>query len=364
MRDLSSSLNQEKKMYNNKLKLKRNNNVLLTAISSMVLLCSTTFASDLTLSNTYATQQSKVSTTVNIDTSPIENFKADDHNRLNDLEALVSQLVLTLIGVKSDLANANSTINTLQTNLIATQDSLAVVKSNSVLELDGLLRYAVIDGHDTAEFTAINVQVNDGTGSTSGPVNGLGNLTIGYNETTYGAPEFCSSPQHDNQIDCEGASATNIWDNNVRRGSHNLIIGRYNSYDDYGSFIAGEENIVNAPFASISGGKSNIANAYNSRVSGGIRNKATAIYSNVSGGNDNTASGNFSTVNGGYDNTASGGSSTVSGGGNNTASANYSSVSGGRNNTASSFYTSVSGGLNRISDGFYDWVAGSLVEDQ
>ncbi|MBL4659813.1 MAG: hypothetical protein JKY19_05625 [Alcanivoracaceae bacterium] len=350
-------------------KFKRYENNLLVIISSMVLLSSVARASELTVPNTFVAHQPAIAADVNVNFSAVETSVDDNHSRLVILESLVTQL-------QTNLANANAVINTIQTDLTTTQNNLAManstiatlqtdlssVENNSVLELDGLLRYAFINGHDTAEFRAINVHVNDGSGDTSGAVNGLGNLTIGYNENNDNAPEFCSDPQHDNQIDCENGSE--IWDKNVRRGSHNLIVGQFNSYDDFGSFIAGQFNVVNAAHSSVSGGRRNTASGSTSSVSGGFSNVASGVVSSISGGSQNTASGGGSSVSGGNGNTTSGGSSSISGGRDNTSRGTITSISGGRDNTASGEYSSVSGGLSRTASGSNDWVAGSLFEDQ
>ena len=132
-------------------------------------------------------------------------------------------------------------------------------------------------------FEGCNVHILSGSGSTSGftaganTVNGLGNLIVGYNENI-------------------GFSA--------RTGSHNIVVGPFHAYSSYGGLVAGIDNTISGPFASVSGGQSN------------------------------TASGAFP-----------------------------SSVSGGRNNEASGFYSSVSGGASRSATGVEDWVAGSLFQD-
>src|SRR5690349_23345621 len=41
-----------------------------------------------------------------------------------------------------------------------------------------------VGGKPTVQFSGVNVQVVSGTGSTSGPVNGEGNLVVGYAENT------------------------------------------------------------------------------------------------------------------------------------------------------------------------------------
>ena len=139
-------------------------------------------------------------------------------------------------------------------------------------------------------FTGCNVNVQSGSGATDGNVNGLGNLIVGYNANTGG---------------------------HTRTGSHNLIVGDEHDYSSFGGLVAGFENTIAAPWAS------------------------------VSGGNHNTASGNLA--------------ASVSGGAGNTASGDWASVSGGAGNTASGNYASVSGGQGLTQPVAWGWAAGSVT---
>ena len=55
-------------------------------------------------------------------------------------------------------------------------------------------------------YTNVNLHIRSGAGATNGPINGRGNLIVGYDEEN-GDP---------------------------RTGSHNLVIGRYHSYSSFG----------------------------------------------------------------------------------------------------------------------------------
>ena len=158
----------------------------------------------------------------------------------------------------------------------------------------------------TLRISGLNVQIVNGSGTTDGPVDGLGNLIVGYNELR------------------------GVGDD--RTGSHNLIVGARQNVLSYGGLVAGG------------------------------RNEVSGIFSSVSGGESNTASGAYSSVSGGQGNTASGLSSSVSGGQSNTARGINSSVSGGASNTASGSWSSVSGGFTGSVSGFWDWRAGTLFE--
>lgn len=200
----------------------------------------------------------------------------------------MQELLDRLDALETDLATTNAA-------LLAAEARIAVLESAPLDDfvsvdfgsINGLAGPHII-------FHDANVHVRSGSGSTDnggGAPNGRGNLIVGYNGVLGGE---------------------------TRTGSHNLIVGDDHSYTSYGGFVAGVENNILAPHAS------------------------------VSGGNDNTASGDFSSVSGGTLNTASG---------------IRSSVSGGQRNEASGDSSSVSGGNNRSALGLHDWVAGGLFQD-
>lgn len=265
------------------------------------------------------------------------------------------------------------------------------MNDNSVLALDGYLKLGSRDNHPVAIFTAINLQVDNGTGKTDSDVNGLGNLTIGYNESYTSSIYYCSSPSYTLQSLCTENGY--LWGNNVRRGSHNFIVGANNSYDDYGSIIAGVGNTSNANYSNILGGIANYSAAHYSNINGGRYNETYALFSSISGGYDNitngkyssitggkenTATGDYSSITAGIENTATGESSSVSGGQRNHANGKFSSVTsgfgnqanengssvtGGQSNIANGFMSNISGGAIRVESGYNSWRAGALRQD-
>jgi hypothetical protein len=199
---------------------------------------------------------------------------------------------------------------------------------------------AGVDGRPTVEFSAVNVQVVSGTGSTSGTVNGEGNLIVGYAEHTSG---------------------------HSQAGSNNLVVGSENGWKSYGAIVGGFKNQAIGKYAtavgygnsapgaySLAAGEANTAAGTGSAVTGGAHNTAQGSPSSVTGGDYNLASGAFATVAGGCENLAGGGSplsgscttgaQSVLGGFENTASGLESTVSGGESNTAGATASSVLGG--------------------
>ncbi len=307
------------------------------------------------------------------------------NNSLNPTQAeKLESLVQQFQRLKTELDQSKTTIKRLE-------QQINIMDDNSVLALDGYLKLGFKDGHPIAIFNAINVQVDNGTGRTDRVVNGLGNLIIGYNETSSNSLYFCSNPIYTLQSRCTLNGYQ--WGNNVRRGSHNLIIGSNNSYDDYGSIIAGVGNTSNANysnilggianytaaiysnisggrynethayFSSITGGYDNVTNGKYSSILGGRENTATGLYSSISAGIKNTAEGVYSSVSGGQRNHAIGEYSSVSSGSGNQATATGSSVTGGQSNIAKGFMSNVSGGAIRVEAGYNAWRAGNLHQD-
>jgi hypothetical protein len=247
----------------------------------------------------------------------------------------------------------------------------------------------------TIRFSGVDVQIVNGLGATNGNpgdpdsvttgvVNGVGNLIVGYNEEGNPFQPF-------------------------RTGSHNLIVGHGNSYDGYGCVLAGRDHYSDAVYtgtlggwrnrprgnyATVTGGRNNVASGQESSIAGGSGNfasaqfaavlggascAATGVNATVSGGNSNTAGGPWSSVSGGQQNQANGDASSVSGGAQNQASWSFTSilggnlnlatdshatVGGGNQNQADGLWSVVSGGNGRIASGTSDWVAGTLFQDQ
>ena len=181
-------------------------------------------------------------------------------------------------------------------------------------------------------FSGINVHIVDGSETTDGEINGLGNLIIGYNELRGSGDE--------------------------RTGSHNIVVGTELNYSSYGGLVVGQRNTISGTYASVSGGSDNFASGDGASVSGGTGNVARDDYSSVSGGTYNLADGLGASVSGGHSNTARGLSASVSGGVINKAAGDYASVSGGTDNLASGSSSSVSGGVENTASAWGTIVSG------
>ena len=201
-------------------------------------------------------------------------------------------------------------------------------------QLENLLKKVRLnDDENTFIFDGLNVQIVDGSGDTEGTVNGLGNLIVGYNEM-------------------RGNSSDD------RSGSHNIVVGRRNSYSVWGGLVVGRDNTISGAYATVTAGVNNTASGNHSSVSGGTENVASAYNSSISGGYHNEASSNHASVSGGYSNNAKGEYSSVSGGYFSEANGQYSSVSGGQYNRATGQYASVSGGISNAANGLGSSISG------
>jgi hypothetical protein len=228
---------------------------------------------------------------------------------LQELRAQVEILTTALEG-------AQQTIQTLQQQVEQLTQFIRVEES----DLNGMKGpHIIIEG--------ANLHIRSGSGATDedGNLIGLGNVIIGYNELPL------------------------RLDPGDRDGSHNLIIGREHRYQNFGGLVAGFNNTISGPEASVSGGAFNTASGRVASVSGGRINEALGFGASVCGGLDNMASGGDASIGGGQRNEASGFAA---------------SISGGFQNTAQAFTANVSGGRDRNAFGPFDWAAGSLFETE
>ena len=249
--------------------------------------------------------------------APVDSSKTGSHNLIVGMENSYTGTGNIVSG------RNNSTIGNFGALLGGSENQItvnrAVISGGTGLNMDEYQGWAspvTWDHiHDTSEvqlneeslvLSGLNLYVQSGSGSTSGTINGLGNVIIGYDEGDVFS---------------------------TKTGSHNLVVGVKNSYTSYGGIIAGYHNAIEAPYTAVLAGHANTA---------------SGKYSAVIAGWANLAGGETSSVLGGYSNEATGEDSTVSGGSNNDAEGKWSSISGGSIGTVT---------------GYYDWQAGSLFED-
>ena len=250
-----------------------------------------------------------------------------------------------------------------------------------------------VNGQPTLRFSGVNIQLINGSGSTS-TNNGRGNLILGYNE----------EPRS-------------------QSGSHNLALGNNQGFTSWGSLVGGVHNTsssfgqavfggysrATAPYANVLGGWRNFASSRLSTILGGCQNvTGSAAYTTddfcftdngesqtIGGGAYNRAQGTASTATAGLQNTAVGAWSAIHGGGQNTVNrsrlrdprrqsqqhlhrpvrrrvvlgdrlglqqlgqrANWSSVMGGAGNAVAGQHAQVVGGRFNTADGYGSSILG------
>ncbi len=196
---------------------------------------------------------------------------------IGEMLALVEELRREVEALKTDLVALQTSGSTQSEDIAALQASDATQSTQisfletDVLALDrnkqGVIACLSQKGNEVF-FRGCNVNVQSGSGTTDGSLNGLGNLIVGYNENVAMPP----SPKA------------------KRTGSHNFVIGQNHEYTSYGGLVAGLRSTVSGANASVSGGLRNKASEFGASVSGGVNNSASAPRSSVSGGKNRAAS--------------------------------------------------------------------------
>jgi hypothetical protein len=188
--------------------------------------------------------------------------------------------------------------------------------------LEAKLQYVTVSGTDMY-ITGANLNLRSGSGWTGG-ANGKGNLVMGYNE---GAAE------------------------STRSGSHNIVVGGYNTYASTGGLIVGDYNEAWGPYASLLSSNNVIATAnsqYASSMSsdngmmgsafntmlGAINCDINASYGSMLGGSSNTINGSYCVIVSGQSNVIENGAlnSSILGGNSNHMWGNLSTILAGHFN--------------------------------
>lgn len=183
-----------------------------------------------------------------------------------------------LTSVQTEVTDAVDWLATLELELaeVSTAQSTFVATAD-VEDLIALEPYLAVDAsNNEVRLVGANLLIQNGTGSTLYQ-NGLGNLIVGYNETT-------------------GA---------FRSGSHNLVVGPFHEYLSVSGIVVGESNALHGPNSAAIAGYGNVAYT-SSVVMGGFSNVADGIGSSVFGSQSSAAGDLLSVVVGGYGNITDG----------------------------------------------------------
>ncbi|WP_395621188.1 hypothetical protein [Dokdonella sp.] len=314
---------------------------------------SSAVADSVVIPHTFSANTPARAAEVNDNFSAVASAVNDNAADIGVSSGLIADQAAQILALQSALADQQAAIDVLTASVATLATQLSAIQNSSVMALASNLELIQVPDPNqagveylTAEFHGINIRIVNGQGSTAS-ANGLGNLTVGYNETDANAAEVCSDGAQETQPNCVNFGGS--WARNHRSGSHNLIVGSGNAYSQYGGLLAGNRNAVTRAYATVSGGRDNLARGENAIVAGGNSNTASSRYTTVAGGGYNRAIVIGASVAGGYTNSSA---------------ANYANVSGGFGNTATGNYATVGGGRERSASGDYDWRAGTLFENQ
>ena len=215
-------------------------------------------------------------------------FQIESTQEATDLSQVI-QLLATLIVAQQ--AEIDALQGQLQTQNQALENFAPLLGLVPVAERS-------VFGEDTWTLSGINVRLDNGSGTTYGTSNGLGNLILGYHESEGG------------HRDPEG----NYMDGEVRTGSHNLVVGAGHTFGSNGGILGGYNNSLFGQGASIVAGQASLATGTWSSILGGLDNRTTATSTCISGGHSNTASGDRASVSGGLLNVSAGIATSILGG--------------------------------------------------
>ena len=170
------------------------------------------------------------------------------------LETLQTQVT----SLKTDLAAANTQLLRLAARLNILETP-TVGGGGTSPALTELAKYVTVDPNTLngvkgphVIFHHANVHVLSGSGTTfeAGGLTGLGNLIVGYNETTGGS----------------------------RVGSHNLVVGPSHTFTSTGGVVFGENNYISAKSAAVLGGLQNHADGERSSILGAAGQTISPLY--------------------------------------------------------------------------------------
>ncbi|MCP4130227.1 MAG: hypothetical protein GY754_04530 [bacterium] len=195
--------------------------------------------------------------------------------RIETLETTVSSLSGSVTGLQSTVGNSSTGLVrdflTLEGTVGSNSSAISALQS-STGSLNSLFSGVSRTG-STIQFSGVNVQIVNGSGSTRNN-NGTGNLIIGYNETR-------------------------TWESDDRTGSHNLVIGVYHNFSSHAGLVTGYANDISGPWASITSATYSSASGWGAHISAGSTNTVSGNYSSVTGGYNNTVAGLGGTIGGG-----------------------------------------------------------------
>ena len=162
---------------------------------------------------------------------------------------IVTLLVLSAVLLTTATTSANPRLDALRARADAAEQAIADLTADveaalaKLADLEDTVALLRRDGNDIY-LEGANLWINNGTGSTNGSPNALGNLVIGYNEQRPFPPD------------------------NSRGGSHYLVLGLGNNFTTHQGIVAGQQSDVTGFIGSVLGGYGNWSSGDLSTVAG------------------------------------------------------------------------------------------------
>ncbi len=235
----------------------------LSTLISDVKALQTQQTTDVKAISSLQSQQSSISQSC----SQMQNQLNADYSEISQLVEKTSYLSSTNAGLTIDapsitLEDNNTPNGAAPTQLVMQGSNVNIISANLGIE-DGLGGAFSISESKYGQLLRAQE-----------PVNGLGNLIIGYNS------------------------------NGSITGSHNLIMGDSNNASSFGAIVSGLYNSSSAPFSTVLNGFQNNSISLCSTILGGQGNNSTGNFSLIADGVNNVANGAYSSVVDGYTCTA------------------------------------------------------------
>ena len=263
----------------------------------------------------------------------LQDTTEDAVTRIEAAESSITENSTGMGMLADSLTDATADLAVLSTGTEAQAAHLDDLEGR-VQSADEFLAFVTIDGMDNVVFSGTNILINNGTGETTEP-NGKGNLFLGYN----------------------------AYEDEVRTGSHNLIIGDHNAFSATAGLIVGDHHQVMGHGSAVIGGEQNILNGDGSVILAGYTSDVSSDLAVAVGGAHNTVAATYGLALGGYNNAVLAEFATAGGGQENVASGGYALAMGGALNIASGESSTVAGGYSIESMEALGMGATSLLED-
>ncbi|HYC80682.1 MAG TPA: hypothetical protein VEB65_02770 [Solirubrobacterales bacterium] len=148
----------------------------------------------------------------------------------------------------------------------------------------------------TLLFDGMNLQLQSGLGK-NGPVNGLGNLIVGYNEHPRAQTGSGNLVMGTLAQGFSSSGAIVAGERNEAKGANSVVFGQFGTAKgEMSTVLGGQGNIAGGDLSVVGGGYENTTGARFATAMSGAENKANGIASFIGGGRKNETWRMFETL--------------------------------------------------------------------